>query len=130
LHEIPKCELLERYVQQLRKFMRGRPAISVQAVATRVSLGSETPTSIRWLKWIAEVSRLDFNDAEFICLVRKGSKTTAAAWVSKEPVRTALVLMMGTNNLPADEGLTTLATGLRKFWGRDGTSIETDSPLK
>lgn len=119
LHEIKtdKGGLLGSYVEHLQEFLRGRPVVSPQAAPTRDSLTPRTPKSSPWLTWIAETAGLDLKNAEFVpLLVKRDSKTTAAAWVSKKKVRMALVLMMGTNNLPADEGLTRLAAALRKFW--------------
>jgi hypothetical protein len=108
--------LLGCYVEHLREFLRDRPVVSPQAVSTLASLRLETPKSFPWLTQVAKVAGLDLNDVEFVPLVEKGSKTTAAAWVAKKGIRKALVLMMGTNNLPAYEGLGVLAAALRKFW--------------
>src|SRR6266566_2838389 len=100
-----KGGLLGRYVEHLREFLRDRPVVSPQAVATRASLEPETPKSSEWLTWIAEIAGIDLNAADFVSLVEKGPKTTAAAWVSKREPRKALVLMMGMAGLPADQGL-------------------------
>jgi len=130
LQEIDECDLLGRYIEHLRGFLRSRPIVSVQAVSTLSPLGPETPKSSAWLMRIAEIAGLDLDASEFVPLVKKDSSATAAAWVSKEQVRVALVLVMGTNNLPANKGLDILVTELRKFWGCGGRSIETDSPPK
>ncbi len=107
--------LLGHYAGHLRAFLRRKPVLSLQAAPTRASLRPETPKSYPWLKWIANTAGLDLHKTSFVPLVKKGSKTTAAAWVSKGRVRKALVLMMGMNGLPAADGLCKLATALRKF---------------
>jgi len=110
--EIPKDELLGRYAECLRTFLRDRPVVCVQAASTRFSLGPTTPKESSWIKWIADIAGLDLDDAKFVALLMKNSKTTAGAWVSKVGVRKALILMMGTNNLPGDESLAYLAAEL------------------
>jgi hypothetical protein len=114
LQEIDKDDLLGCYVGHLRTFLQDRPVLSPQAAPTRDSLGPEAPKSYPWLKWIARTAGLDLNNAEFVTLAKKGSKTTAAAWVSKGRVLKALVLMMGMTGLPANEGLWKLAGMLRR----------------
>jgi hypothetical protein len=109
-----KDGLLGRYVEHLREFLRGRPVVSPQAVWTRDSLEPETPKSSQWLRWIAEIAGLDLGGTKFVPLVGNDDKTTVAAWVSKSEPRKALVLTMGTNNLPGDEGLCKLAAALRE----------------
>ncbi len=111
-----KDEFFGCYAEHLRAFLRGRPVVSPQAVSTQASLGKKRREFSPWLRQIAKIAGLDLNRAKFVPLIKKGSKTTAAAWVSDRP-RKALVLMMGGNNLPAEEGLRKLAAELRKFWG-------------
>jgi hypothetical protein len=115
LEEIAKDELLGRYAEQLRAFLRHKSVLSLQAAPTRASLRPETPKSSRWLRWITETAGIDLNNSKFLPLVEKGPKITAAAWLSNKPP-VALVLMMGGTGLPADEGLCKLATELQKFW--------------
>jgi hypothetical protein len=121
LQEISKYELLGRYAEHLRKFLLGRPVVSIQAVSTKASLVPEMPNS-PWLAWVADILGLD-PSAEFVSLVNKGSKCTAAAWVSRNGTRSALVLMMGSNNLPSDEGLQILAEEIRTFWRLESPAI-------
>ena len=118
LQEIAKKdELLGLYVGHLQAFLRNQPVVSPQAVATRGSLRPETPKSSAWLTKIAEIAGFDLNDhAEFVPLKEKGRKITAAAWVSRDGIRKALVLMMGTTDLPGEEGLNSLVAGLRRLW--------------
>jgi len=71
-----------------------------------------TAKSSQWLTRIAEIAGLDLDGAEFVRLVEKGLKTTAAAWVSEREPRKALVVRMGSPGLPGDEGLRKLAAAL------------------
>jgi len=72
-------------------------------------------TRSQWLTWIAKLAGLDLEDAKFVPLVGKGSKTTCAALVSFEDVNPkALVLMMGAAGLPGEKGLRKLAAALRE----------------
>ncbi len=122
LHEIrtDREGLLGRYVEHLRKFLQGRPVIVLQA-----SNGPETAKSDPWLTWIAELAGLDLDATKLVALVKRDSKTTAAAWVSKSAVRRkALVLRMGMNDLPGDEGLTRLTQAVRKLWNYDSGSFQ------
>lgn len=104
--------LLGRYVGYLEKFLRDQAVVCIQAVSTRDSLNERTKLS-PWLKRVAQIAGLDLNSTRFVRLLEKGLKTTAAAWVSRKGPRKALVLMMGSNNLPADSGLYKLAAELR-----------------
>jgi hypothetical protein len=112
LRQIAKDDLLRRYTKLLRAFLLDRPVVCVQAATTQASLRWETPNSCEWLTWLADIAGIDLDSTEFVPLVKKDSKTTAAAWVSKETVGKALVLMMGSNNLPADKGLRELSRAL------------------
>lgn len=107
-----KDSLLGRYAELLGEFLEDRPIVSIQAVSTRASLNQKTELS-PWLRWVAEIVGVELNTAGFVSLVEIGPKTTAAAWVSKREPRKAFVLMMGNNDLPADEGLSKLATAVR-----------------
>lgn len=107
LREAEENELLTRYHEFLARFLRNSPVVIIQASAK-----PECPTS-PWLKWITKLGGLDLNAAEFVPLVGKGSKTTVGAWVSRHTPK-ALVLAIGGNNLPGDEGLRKLAARLRE----------------
>ena len=118
LEEINKeGSLLGHYVELLGKSLRDRPVVGIQAASTQSSFSRKTKLS-PWLRRVAEITGLDLNAADFVSLVEKGRKTTAAAWVSKREPRKALVLMMGTNNLPGDDGLWKLAAALRESSGK------------
>ena len=107
LQEMDENALFKRYVELLGKFLQDRPVVIVQA-----SSKLATPTSA-WLTWIVRVAGLNLDTAELVPLVEKGPKTTVAAWVSGQPPK-ALVLTMGGNNLPGDEGLRKLGARLRE----------------
>src|ERR1019366_3196701 len=107
LQEMDENALFRRYVELLGKFLQDRPVVIVQA-----SSKPATPTSAR-LTWIVRVAGLNLDTAELVPLVEKGAKTTVAAWVSGQPPK-ALVLTMGGNNLPGDEGLRKLGARLRE----------------
>jgi hypothetical protein len=106
-----KDPILSAYVQHLRKFLRGRPAVGVQAVSVKVPLTAKTELS-PWLEGVARVLGLHVGSAKFVSLVKKGSKTTVAALVSRRTPRKVLVLTMGTASLPAGKALSKLAAAL------------------
>jgi len=115
LNEISKGGPLEEYAKHLRTFLKSLPVVSPQAAPTGAPLGRETVTRSQWLTWIAKLAGLDLEDAKFVPLVGKGSKTTCAALVSFEDVNPkALVLMMGAAGLPGEKGLRKLAAALRE----------------
>lgn len=107
-----KGSFLGRYAALLGESLKDRPVVSIQAVSTRASLNQKREL-YRWLRWVAEIAGVDLNSAHFHSLVKRGSKTTCAAWVSKRQPRKAFVLMMGKNDLPAGPGLCKLATAVR-----------------
>jgi hypothetical protein len=105
--------LLGCYVELLGKFLVDHPVVIIQAAPARVPLSAKAELS-PWLRRVAEIAGLDLNAADLVSLAERGPKTTVAAWVSKTEPRKALVLMMGTNNLPRDERLHKLAAALRQ----------------
>jgi len=115
LKKMAEDELLGDYAEHLRAFLRDRLVVGIQAVSTRASLEQETPKSSQWLTKVAEIAGLDLDGTKvkFVALVENDDKTTVAAWVSKTKPRKALVLRMGANDLPGDEGLRKLAAALR-----------------
>jgi hypothetical protein len=113
LDEINGGGLLARYVAEVRAFLIDKPTVTISAAPSLDSMGSETPLS-PWVKWLSEVEGLDLKRADFIPLVTKKEKVTAMVLVSSQSgVPKALVLMMGSNQLPAELGLGVLAEALR-----------------
>ncbi|MDA1093572.1 MAG: hypothetical protein O3A25_09940 [Acidobacteria bacterium] len=107
-------ELIRSYVTHVRSVVRAQPVVVVSAVATRASLAHDTSLS-PWVTWIAGLAGLDPSGASFVPLVVKGAKTTCGAFVGLSGgAPKALVLMMGSNQLPGKDGLETLAGALRK----------------
>lgn len=112
--------LLGRYAQSLRAFLAKRPVVIVSAAATGDSLKKEM-TLRPWVNWASGAAGLNLEAARFVCLVQKESKTTVAAIVSRaRGVPKALVLAMGMNALPAEDGLRRLAAA---FSGEAETEV-------
>jgi hypothetical protein len=105
---------LADYAEHLRTFLRPRPVLLLSAVSTNVLLQPSLTLS-PWLQWKASIAGLRLERADFVPLVTKGTKTTAAGLLSLEGnVPKALVLMMGGNHLPAEAGLRVLAAAIAK----------------
>jgi len=116
LKESTQVGFMKTYVQSLQTYLTEKPVVIVSAVSSKESLHGETKVS-EWLAWQAQIAGLNFAAASFTPLVKKGDKTTCGAFVSTGVgVRAtkALVLMMGSNNLPGDEGLKLLADAFLK----------------
>jgi len=97
--------LLGRYVDHLRSFLQRRAVVIVSGWG-----GKELS---EWSVWAASVAGLSLEQARSRTLKMKGSKTTFLARVSSsDGVPKALVLQMGANGLPAEEGLRILAEEL------------------
>lgn len=106
--------LLAAYVRHLRAFLIPRPIVIVSAVTTRSVLNSQTRLS-PWLSWQAGMAGIDLATTTLVPLVGKNGKTTCAAFVSRHGgAPKALVLMMGSNQLPAFEGLRLLGEAFRQ----------------
>jgi hypothetical protein len=105
-------ELLSRYVEQVRAVIRDKPLVAVSAAPSKVSLCPDAVLP-RWAEWMAELADVVPNRASFVPLVTKGSKTTCGAFVVRSGnVSKALVLMMGSNQLPGKTALGILADAL------------------
>jgi hypothetical protein len=88
-------------------------------VSSRASLKHDSIRLTPWLQRKAELAGLAPDEAGFVPLVAKRATTTSAALISRNNgVPKALVLMMGGNHLPGDEGLRALARALGRR--RDG----------
>ena len=113
LREVEEGGFLARSVESLRRFTTPHPVFVVSAVSSQSSLQSGLEMS-RWLTWQATIAGVHLDTAAFIPQVTKGPKTTCGAFVtSVAGTPKALVLMMGTNNLPGLGALETLAHRLR-----------------
>lgn len=120
LPEIDKGGLLTRYVEQARAFLIARRMVAISAVSSRVSLGHGMVLS-PWITRQAEIAGLDLKRAQFVPLVNKKAKATCGTFLScHDGVPKALVLMMGGNHLPGDEGLGILAEALQRRAGQAG----------
>ncbi|HKM91156.1 MAG TPA: hypothetical protein VJX29_11120 [Candidatus Acidoferrales bacterium] len=98
--------LLGLYAEHLRAFLHGRPVVILS--------GWNGETLLDWSVWCALVAGLPLERSRFLILKKKGPKTTFAAQVSFEGgVGKALVLKIGGNGLPAEEGLRILAEAFR-----------------
>lgn len=114
-----KDPLLSGYVGALRELLAGSSAVAVSAVSTRASLCSGLPLS-PWLKWQAALLGLVPEDAKCVPLVTKNQKVTCAALIASGATAVrALVLMMGGNHLPGDDGLSRLAEAFRTVASAD-----------
>lgn len=113
LNVFQEDDLLQQYAKTLAAFLHSRPVVIVSAVSTKTSLRRGQRLS-PWLTWQASLAGLRLECAEFVPLLKKGRKTTAAALVDHvRRVPKALVLMMGSNRLPSERGLTTLAEAMQ-----------------
>jgi hypothetical protein len=75
-------------------------------------LGSEVPLSRR-TNWISETIGLDLEWARFVALATKEKKVTVGAFFyNQNGTPKVLVQMMGTNNLPGEQGIAKLAGAL------------------
>jgi hypothetical protein len=114
IRSIESGSLLGTYAAHLSAFLHRRRVVIVSAIGTRVALSAGVPLS-PWVSWLARLANLPLERAEFVPLVEKGTKTTAGALVAfSEGAPKSLVLMMGSNALPADAGLRRLADAMRE----------------
>ena len=74
--------LLSQYIVHLREFLRERSIVIVSGIATANSLAAQTRLS-PLLVWQAELAGMNLAAASFLPLVRKDSKTTCAAFLSR-----------------------------------------------
>ncbi len=103
---------LAEYSRLLRALLKDRPVVIVSATSTRQTQSARTKLS-QWLTWQADLAGLRIDRAEFVSLIIKGRKTTCAAFVDKAQGGTkSLVLMMGGNRLPGEQGRCKLAQAL------------------
>ncbi|MEX2113823.1 MAG: hypothetical protein WD845_11595 [Pirellulales bacterium] len=100
---------LAEYSRLLRAYLKDRPVVIVSAVSSRKALSARIDLS-PWLMWQADLASLQFSRARFVSLTQKGRKTTSAAFVdtSRDGAK-SLVLMMGGNRLPGEQGRRKLA---------------------
>lgn len=113
LQRIGDDPLLACYFEALRSYLPHHAVVAVSAVSTRESLGPNILKRSKWLGWQADLLGIDAADMEFLPLVSKGTSVTCAALLAKQGVAPkALVLMMGSNQLPAEDGLRRLAGAL------------------
>lgn len=105
---------LTAYLRDLRAFLDPRPVLAVSAVSSRLDLTDREAPLSPWLQWQAKLLGIDPRRAERHPLVKKGARVTGTALIDpsfSEPK--ALVLMMGSNNLPGAEGKRRLVEALR-----------------
>lgn len=106
---------LARYAEAVRTFLRTRPTVILSAISTREALGPGLRLS-RWLEWQVGLVGLDMRSTRFVPLIEKGGRPTCGAFVSGHGSDAkALVLMMGGNHLPGEQGLARLAAGMRSL---------------
>ncbi|MFG0252770.1 MAG: hypothetical protein ACF8NJ_07860 [Phycisphaerales bacterium JB038] len=102
---ISREQWLRKYLAQLKDLVRSAPAMAVSAVSSRIDLEDPTAPLSPWLSWQLSVLGIERAAARIVPLVRKGSRVTGVALVQRvEGANKALVLMMGSNNLPGSEG--------------------------
>jgi len=108
--ELINDELTKQYLAHVRENLRDRPVVIVSAISSRKTLSADLTLS-PWLAWKADVAGLPVDKAvRFVSLVTKQDKVTCAALLSpRGAVPKALVLMMGSNQLPGAEGLKRLS---------------------
>lgn len=120
LQEIDEDGLLARYVEQVRAFLTARPVVTISAAPSRISIGPDVALS-PWVMWLSQMAGLNAKRADFLPLVTKEEKVTAAAFVSNhDGTPKALVLMMGGNHLPGELGRGVLAGALRHQFRQSG----------
>lgn len=113
LEAIREGGLLGRHAGHVQAFLEVRPVVIVAAVSTRVALEPGMALS-PWLTWQAKLAGIDPHRAEFVPLVEKGNKTTAAALIDRVGgAPKVLVRMMGGNHLPGAEGLRVLGHAMK-----------------
>lgn len=111
---LPREPHLVAYLHDLRSFLGPRPVLAVSAVSSRVDLEDREAPLSPWLEWQADLLGIDPRRAERHPLVQKGARVTATALVDRSSAAPkALVLMMGSNNLPGAEGTGRLVEALR-----------------
>lgn len=107
---------LAAYESKVRDFIAECPAVAVSAVSSRATLQTGALELSPWLAWQADVLGLGPKPRIVVPLVRNENRVTGAAVVSAESggATRALVLMMGSNNFPGQEGRDSLARALRR----------------
>lgn len=108
--ELASDELTRQYVENIREYMKGRPVVIVSAISSRKTLSADLTLS-PWLAWKAELAGLSPDlHMRFVPLIIRQEKVTCAALTSpRGAIPKALVLMMGSNQLPGAEGLQRLS---------------------
>ena len=105
LRTIQEGGLLGTYVGHVSGFLRHRPAVNVAAISSQESLRPALQLNAR-LEWKAGLAGLDLSRAEFVPILERNGKVTAAALIGRAGCSPeALVLMMGGNHLPAGRRL-------------------------
>lgn len=102
-------DFLKEYRRHLATFLKPYPVAAVAAAPSEDSLDKEAAFKHEWLSWLADLIGIE-RDASFLGINFRAGKTTTAALVgSVAGVPKALSMMMGSNNLPALDGLEVLA---------------------
>jgi hypothetical protein len=104
--------LLCDYVGHLAAFLKDRSVVIISAIGANAVLapGMTLPP---WIAWKASLTGLQATDSTVIPLVTKGSRATCAAMVDHRGKNAkVLILMMGGNHLPGEQGLKALAQRL------------------
>jgi len=123
--------LLRQYAAHLQGFLHSHDVVGLSAVSPRISLSVsgvfQAFSESIWLPWFAHLIGLDPGRAEHVELAHKvvvgqsSGKITAAAFVETiGKRRKALVLTMGGNRLPGENGLQVLASAIRRKVGHAG----------
>lgn len=104
---------LSEYVQVLRDFLEPQPVLAISAVAPRADLVQPGLQLSDWLRWQCDLIGLSPSRADLVPLVWKGQQVTGTALVEKQKSAVkAMVLMKGSNNLPAEPGREIMASAL------------------
>lgn len=104
--ELTRDAWTKQYLDNLRKYLQERPVVIVAAISSRMTLSADLTLS-PWLAWKAELAGMEADKPmRFVALVSKHEKVTCAALMSpRGSIPKAIVLMMGSNQLPGTEGL-------------------------
>jgi len=110
--------LLASYSERLQKFLLSQPVVAISAISPRgmerIEQSHYGDIACRWPAWMAGVAGLELERAKFVHLVGKTKATCAALVSCANETPKAIVLMIGGNNLPGDEGLRRLVEELQK----------------
>lgn len=104
------------YEAALGEFVRDRPTLVVSSVSSRARLERGRLELSPWLKWQVEVLGLSSHPWSVAPLVWRNGRATAAVLVAAPHGQLkALLLMMGSNNLPGPDGRAALVRALRSY---------------